>query len=118
MSKHNFKQLAEELETLLAAPRHVEVAAPVDESYLIAAEPQAETVVESSGLVPQLARTIIEYTLGKAPEKASAEHIGLAIIAGINESVKLLGVDRERVVEAVDDFLSDLSRSVRTSTAE
>jgi hypothetical protein len=120
MAKQNLKQLAEELESLIAAPRTVAAAPVIDESYLIAAEPTVvpEAAPTNEHLIPQLVRSVVDYTLSRAPEGASPQNIGEAITAGVNEAIKHLGLDRAKVVEAVDLFFSELSESVYDSLVE
>lgn len=113
-----YKKMAEELEALLAAPpRPAPPPAPViDESYLIAAEPtRAEETADNSHLIPQLVRSVVEYTLGRAPEGATAENIGSAISVGINEAIEHLSLDRAAVIDAAEAFLDSLSESVISS---
>lgn len=116
----NLKKMAEELESLLSPPLPSHPTPVIDESYLIAAEPPAvaEAAVDNDHLIPQLIRTVVEYTLTKSPAGATVEDIGAGITSGINEAVKHLGLDKAKVAEAVDDFLEGLSESVRGSLVE
>lgn len=118
VAKQDLKKMAEELESLIAAP----VAAPradITESYFIAAEtPQAEPPPNNDHLIPQLVRSVVEYALTKSEASETPQNIGGAITVGLNEAVKHLNLDRAKVVEAVTDFMDDLTESVLDSLGE
>lgn len=121
VAKPDLKLMAEELESLLAAtPRPVVSAPAVAESFTIAAEPTLvpEAQPNNDHLIPNLIRSVVEYTLSRSPERAEAHEIGGAITAGINEAIKRLDLDRTKVVEAVEAFLEDLNESVLDSLVE
>jgi hypothetical protein len=120
VAKPNFKQMAEDLESLLAASPPPRPAPVIDESYLIAAETQAapETPPDNSHLIPHLVRSVVEYTLSRTPESTVPTHIGGAITAGLNEAIKHLGLDRAKVAEAADAFMAELAESVQNSLVE
>lgn len=120
VSNHNFLTAADELEALLAESTKVDPRAPViDESYMIAVaaeptkSPEATAVAENKELIPELVRSIVDYAIRSAPMTASAKHIGEAIGEGVNAAIDQLKLDDLDVVNALDDFLEDLCRSVR-----
>lgn len=114
MSKPDLKRLAEDLEGLLAAP--APKAPVVDESYLIAAEPVAPVEsVDNDHLIPQLVRSVVEYAITRVPTGSTPRNIGGAITAGIEEAIKQLDLDRAKVVEAVNEFMSELAESIDDS---
>jgi hypothetical protein len=118
VSKRDLKTVAEELEELLAAAPRTEPSPPaIDESYFVAAEPIASpeqtAVEENAALLPELVRSIVEYAITRAPNSASASHIGEAIGEGVSAAVVKLSLDDIAVIEAVDTFLNELCESVR-----
>ena len=119
MSKRDLKTMAEELEKMLTSiPEIEEISCPVSESYFLAAEPEPtpeqKAIDENAALLPELVRSIIEYAITRAPNTASARHIGEAISSGVTTAVDKLGLDDAAVTEAVDSFLNELREAVRS----
>jgi len=123
MSKQDLKTQADELEALLAADRRSDSdGPPINESYMIAADPiqHVDDVVDTEQVdedrykcLPDLVRAIVEYAVNKAPSDATARDIGQAIGVGAYEAAHQLKLKDERVVEAVDHFLAELDAAVR-----
>ena len=121
MSNHDLKLMAEELEKLLTtSPRTSDPTAPlIDESFFLAAEPEVspeqQAIDENKDLLPELARSIIEYAITRAPNKSSPRNIGEAIGVGVGAAIDKLNLKDAAVSEAVNSFLDELCASVRTT---
>jgi len=119
MSGPNLKLMAEELEKLLkASPRTTApTPPPIDESFFLAAEPGAspeqQAIDENKDLLPELARSIIEHAITRAPNKSSARVIGAAIGIGVGSAIDNLNLKDEAITDAVNSFLDELCASVR-----
>lgn len=135
MSSQNFLTVADELEALLKESKVDPTAPQIDESYMIAARPTSVIDVgrasfqrwpgndsldaqhearESDAYIPDLVKSIVEYAVRAAPPHATAENIGEAISNGVTEAVNQFKLDDVKVVNALDAFLRDMSKAVRT----
>ena len=118
MASHNFNSVAEELQELLSAIPEAPKKTQVDESYTIAVDPiptpEQTAIDENKELLPELIRSIVEHAITRAPTHATPNQLGEAIGEGVSAAIEHLCLDDLAVVEAVDVFLHELDRAVRS----
>ncbi|MGD9728153.1 MAG: hypothetical protein AB7L09_00190 [Nitrospira sp.] len=135
MSSPNFLSVADELEALLKESKDDPTAPQIDESYMIAARPTSffgigrasfqqwpeneplekqHEADEKDRHIPELVKSIVEYAVRAAPPHATAKNIGEAIGEGVAEAVNQFKLDDEKVINALDGFLREMSGAVRS----
>lgn len=60
-----------------------------------------------------VARALVEYVLHKAPENCTAESVGGALSVGIDAASKELGINKDKLMDAVESYMMGVLGSAK-----